>query len=124
MKRINPIFNDGGAGTAPGAVISLLASFPLEWEITALAASRLPYDPIVYIAFKDQGIRKFRFSWKPGDEFREEPAFFANSHRAIESDVVAMVSGSAVNAEALYATDGGDTIYRFSTEGIPDYPVK
>ncbi len=98
--------------------------FPVEKEITAFATDGGPF----YIAFKDEGIRKYEisvpFNVPAKSRLKENYEFFQNSRQSRYPDIKSLAIGYAVNIPALYAVTGEDTVYRFSMDGIPDYQIK
>jgi hypothetical protein len=103
-----------------------LGGFPSDKEITAFAVG----GGSLYIAFKNEGIRKYDFIAYSGKiSLKENKTFLKNSMEAKYSDVCYLCTGWGVHAlavrgPAVYAVAGNDRIYRFSEEGIPDYKIK
>lgn len=91
----------------------LLISFPVEREITAITT----HGENLFLAFKNDGIRKY------GLDGKENTEFFSNSIKAQYPDIYSLVVGRTITDYAIYAVSGGNAIYRFSTDGIPDYKV-
>lgn len=101
--------------------------FPAEREITAIAASGA--DDSIFIAFKNDGIRKYSGQEKSitqfGEIFVEDESFLANSKRVNYPEVVSMAVGdNGLTGSALYAATNSDVIYRFAADGTPDYMVR
>ncbi len=91
-------------------------------EITAIAAR----GGTLYIAFEDQGIKRYELG-SPRDGImvmKKNTTFRKNSEKAKYPKIHHLVVGWSVNRIAVYAVAGDDKIYRFSEEGIPDYPVE
>ncbi len=97
-----------------------MISFPSSREITAFASGEIDF----YIAFKNEGIRKYRVLNFYDKNVKEDPAFIQNSRTAKYSDVTSLAIGSAVDSSVVYAVTGDNRIYRFSVQGIPDYMVE
>ncbi len=113
-------------------LVEELISFPSSREITAFAAGETP--PVVgggklvvidfYIAFKNEGIRKYKYNVFHDKNVKEDPSFIQNSRTANYPDVTSLAIGSAVDSSAVYAVTADNRIYRFSVQGIPDYMVE
>ena len=103
-------------------MVQEVTSFPPGKEVTAIADGT---GDDVFVAFKDEGIRKYScYLDEEGYQVKEDEQFHVNSRGALQSDVSSMVVGNEGTTFALYATTGEDRIYRFSLEGIPDFIVK
>jgi hypothetical protein len=87
-------------------------------------AHRTHQEAAVYIAFRNEGIRKYPFPWKSNEKLEEKKAFFDRSNKLFKSDPLSVMIGSAVNAPAVYAVTGDDRIFRIALDGTPDYIVK
>jgi hypothetical protein len=101
-------------------VFKELISFPVEREITAFTATGNE----LYIAFKNEGIRKYDIVLNNGPQVKEDTSFNLNSRVPGNPTYKTLLMGRAVNLPAIYATAGDDKIYRFSLDGIPDYILK
>jgi len=100
--------------------------FPAEREITAIATSGV--DDTIFISFKNDRIRKYYAKEKSthlGQIFVEDDTFSAKSKHGYYQNVVAMAVGSNdLTGSVLYAATKSDLIYRFATDGTPDYMVR
>ncbi len=102
-----------------------IMSFPAETEITDFTVTPLPNGGLgIYIAFADDGIRKYVMANDFKLEAKEDASFFRNSRAADYPNITSLAIGSAVNSLVVYAATGEDKIYRFSLEGMPDYQVQ
>lgn len=102
-----------------GAIRELPISFPSNREITAFATTTVING--LYIAFKDDGIRKYIFK---ENTIVEDESFRKNSFSILNGDIKSLAVGQTRNNATLYAVTGDNLIYRFSIEGFPDYLVK
>jgi hypothetical protein len=109
-------------GVYSGNSFQELCTFSSDKNVTAFTAdgSRL------YIAFQNEGIRKYELGgpYYGKIPIKEDTEFFRNSRKVQYPDIYSLDAGRAVNDFAIYAVSGGSTIYRFSTNGTPDYKVK
>lgn len=83
----------------------------------------------LYVAIAGGGVRRFITPFgndaNPG-AFHEDPPFAAHLREAGLTVVRGMATGLGGHPleRFIYMTDGGDTIYRFNHEGIPDVQVR
>ena len=103
-----------------------LLVFPAEKEITAIASSGA--DDAIFIAFKNEGIRKYSAKEKSahlGEIFVADDTFSANAKHVSFPEIVSMtVGGNNLTGSALYAATSSGVIYRLATDGTPDYLAK
>jgi hypothetical protein len=99
-----------------------LGTFSSDREITAFTA----YGSSLYVAFKNEGIRKYELGAPHYGKIpmKENVDFLENSKKAGYPDIYFLNVGWAGNDSAIYAVSLDDRIYRFSTNGIPDYQVE
>lgn len=91
-------------------------TLPIEKEMTAFIATGNSF----YIALKNDGLKKYDIF---GSTVKEDINFANNARMTRGLNITSLITGSATNVFALYATTGEDKIYSFSTEGIPDYII-
>lgn len=102
--------------------------FPAEKEITSVATSET--DNTIFIAFRNDGIRKYNANKKKNMPYRneifvEDTTFFANSRKVDYPEVVSMAYGyNNLIGRVLYVTTNSGIVYRFASDGTPDYMVK
>lgn len=91
-----------------------LACFPRPREVQY-------FTPQGFISFKGEGIRKFDIK---ENQYVEDKKFHEKSHNVITGCITDIKISYDRHKRFVYAVSGEDKIYRFSYDGVPDYPIQ
>jgi len=97
-----------------------VGKIPLEFDITSFISEGHRQNAKFFISTRSNGIKVYKID---NYKFSEVNDNNINFNKGFYKNISALALGYTKEVPVIYAVSGNDKIYRFTRDGIPDYPI-